>query len=380
MRRKIFIVFDKLPPLDSGGLVEMYARFVSTFSKEYDIKIISVFNFDYNDVPEFQDIDIIKLCNIVIDNRFYHAINHLKKLHFRKFFISIFSAALYFMYAPISRIRMKKLIDNDIVIASAPAGAYFISKNVDFLLDIHSQFEYFWGSNKMGRLQSKIMRKPVVTVFRNQADCKKGNELFTSEYVYNFYDDSNMKHDVALTDRRNICFVGRMHPAKDPLRMVNIVHTIKQKGIDVIVDVYGTGILEDRVKEEVKKLQLQDNIKFKGFVKEKAFYDTYRLLWVTSKAEAKVESFNLVTVEAKAAGVPCVSTCWGPATYEVIEQGVDGYVALNNDDFIEKTIALLNDDELFYHFSKCARHNYETRFSKEQYKEKYEFIFKKYFS
>lgn len=45
-------------------------------------------------------------------------------------------------------------------------------------------------------------------------------------------------------------------------------------------------------------------------------YKDYSLLWITSD----YEGFGLVIIEAKANGVPTISTNWGEGVFEVIEK------------------------------------------------------------
>ena len=42
--KKLYIIFDQLPPITSGGLLQTYINLVDYLKNEYDIKIISVFN------------------------------------------------------------------------------------------------------------------------------------------------------------------------------------------------------------------------------------------------------------------------------------------------------------------------------------------------
>lgn len=375
--RNIYLVFDQLPSIKDGGLIATYIAFTKLYREEYNIKIISVFDFLKNDIDEFKDIEIIKFSNTVLDIRFYKCFSYLKSGDIKSFIFSIYSMFYFFLYIPIARNKIKRVIgENDIVIAVAPAAAIFIHKSIKFILEIHIRFEYFWGKNILGRAQSLLMTKPVLTLFRNKSDANKGSQLFNSDYIYNFYDSEFPEPIYNINDRKNkILFVGRLNEQKDPIRLLECAELLKNKSSSFILDIYGDGPLRKMMESEIKKRQLNDVVSLKGYVDDKLIYKNYSMLWLTSK----VEGFGLVIIEAKALKTPTISYEWGEAVYEVIDNEHDGYVVKNNEELVEKTLELFNDESKLLSLSEHAYTYYLNNFGKDVYKKRYDRILKKYF-
>ena len=69
-------------------------------------------------------------------------------------------------------------------------------------------------------------------------------------------------------------------------------------------------------------------------------------------------------IEAKAKGVPTISTNWGDGVFEVIHDREDGFVENTVEDIVNRTAELMNDKELLINISKNALKNFDE-FSKE---------------
>lgn len=375
--KKLYIVFDQLPLKTSGGLIATYVNLINLLKDEYDIKIISVFNYDKEASNDFNNTEIIALSNVKINNRFYQMFNYLKHLSILKFLFACFSFFYFFLYIPIGRIKIRKLINNDDkVIACAPASAIFIAKAVEFILEIHINFEYFWGNNWLGKFQVMLMSKPKLTLFRNKHDASKGKKLFKASYIYNFFDSSNInKPNFDFQTRRNkIMFMGRLSYQKNPLRLLELASLLKKQKPEFVLDIYGDGPMCTEMKKEIISRNLQDNVHLCGFTTNKSIYNEYSLLWLTSE----FEGFGLVIIEAKANMVPTISVEWGKAVYEVIQNKVDGFIVNDNEEFIKKTIKLLDDEILLKQFSEASLLDFNTRFSKDSFKDKWIHILEDY--
>ena len=73
-------------------------------------------------------------------------------------------------------------------------------KNIDFILEIHIYFKYFYGSNLKGRLQSLFMQKPKLTLYRTKSDMIEAKDAGFKDvgYVYNFFENKNIKPNKKL--------------------------------------------------------------------------------------------------------------------------------------------------------------------------------------
>ena len=85
---------------------------------------------------------------------------------------------------------------------------------------------------------------------------------------------------------------------------------------------------------------------------------------------SKREGFPLTVIEAKANGVPTITTRWGDAVEETITDGVDGFIAKDDIEFIQIIEILINDDALLEYLSKNAYYDFQ-RFNIQNAKDKY---------
>ncbi|MGI6511032.1 MAG: glycosyltransferase [Catenisphaera adipataccumulans] len=357
MKRRIVLVFDILPHPEAGGLSVTYQALIPLLQDRYDFCIISVFNCGYTQNERYPDTPIINLFRHHTDIRYAKIKPLLKQGHLLQVLNILYSIFLYLAAAPAAGRRMKKhLRSDDILIAVSPAAARFIPKARTFILEVHVFYEYFFGKNKLGRIQASLMKKPALTIFRTKADMKKAMPTMNAHYVYNFFDET--KYDSLLqidapTRSHRILFMGRLNTQKNPERMLRCAEALKKRGVAFQLDIYGTGPKEEKMREWIRSHDLTSCVAMKGFTKDKTIYNQYALHWQTSD----FEGLSLSIIEAKAFGVPTISTDWGPGVYEVIHDGQDGYICQSEDQFVQKTAELLNDRERMRAMSYAAKQN-----------------------
>lgn len=373
--RKIYIVFEQIPRKEDGGLVATYVNFVNEFRDEFHITFVSIFKSPETNIEEFKDISVITIINKTINNRFYKLFSYIRERKFLAFLHALESAILFFGLIPYVRSKTKKLFSKkDIIIAPAPASAMFISSKTKFILEIHINFEYFWGNNLIGRLQTVLMAKPTITVFRNSVDAKKGSQKFPSTYIYNCFDDNVVKQvDLQMRKKHSAIFVGRLAEQKQPFKLLDFSEQLKKIIPDFTLDIYGEGPLGRQLKNQIMSRGLQNTVFMKGFTTDKSVYREYDVAWLTSS----FEGFGLVIIEAMANCVPTISTEWGEAVWEIIENEKTGVVAKTDEAFIEASVRLLEDTEYRNQLAANARMDYEKRFSPERHKASWEKLFQK---
>lgn len=192
--KNIYIVFDKLHSNEAGGLVSAYASLIQLLKEEYTIKVVSIINSNITRHEMFSECEIINVSKHDFFPRMEVISDSIKHFKLFSFIKELFKLICYFCYIPFARTKMKKMfIPCDIIIVSSPAAGMFMSSKNRFILEIHSKFEYFWGNNKLGTLQRKLMTKPELAIFRTKADAIKAKNLLSSTYIYNFFDDSCLK-------------------------------------------------------------------------------------------------------------------------------------------------------------------------------------------
>lgn len=358
----VYLVFDVLPKKQDGGLVQTYRNFVNEFSNEVRIVVVSVFSPGKNDIEEFEALERLCLSSVSIDNRFYRLFSYLAHGELRRFAKALFSAFYYFLYIPFGRIKTRKLMRGAKVIASAPAAGMFISKHVRYILEIHTSFNYFWQGSVLGRLQPKLMTKPVLTLFRTKADQKKGEKLFRSGYIYNACsapDCISVDRAPDVKPRSRALYVGRLVDSKNPEMLIECAERVRRQLPGFTLDIYGVGEKSQDIERLITQKNLASTVRLMGYVDDKSVYSKYDVLWVTSR----YEGFGLVIIEAMACGTPCITTNWGDAVSEIVEDGASGYIASSAKEFSDKTVSLLNDNERWLSFSSRSRAKYRESFT-----------------
>ncbi len=369
MKKNLYIVMEEIHSLKLGGLIATYVSLVPIWKKYYHVKIISVFS-SLNPDHLFSDCEILSLTNKKIDFNFPRMFQELKHFHLFRFLKLFWDMCFYFCSIPILRMRMKKVITpKDLVLATCPVAATFLPKGYPFLLEIHIYYEYFFGHHLLGNLQTKMMQKPSLTLFRTKADSEKAKPHMNASYVYNFFDNAQIV-PVKKVVKNKICYVGRLSEQKNPLRLLTLARLLKEKYPDFLLDIYGTGPYEEEMKEKIREYGLERHVFMKGFTKDKTIYQHYSLLWMTSV----FEGLSLVMIEAKANGIPIITTPCGDGVYEVVHDGVDGFILDDDEAYVEKTIELLSDTVKLQKFSQNSYRDFH-RFSKLQAEENWVQIF-----
>lgn len=370
----IYIIFDKTPKVEDGGLVATYARFVEEFKKDYNIVLLSVFNNGVNNIKEFDSLTKINLSNFNIDNRFYKAFTYLRNGKPLLFLKALFSALFFFLYIPIAKHKTKKILQGQIVIASCPAAAIFLSRSLKYILEIHINFEYFWGNNLLGKLQGMLIPSPYLVLFRNKTDAAKGASRFNADYIYNGFDDSLIQTpDLNRAHNHSAVFVGRLEPQKNPFMLLECAKQVHKQINDFHLDIYGTGSLLEALKSQIETNNMTDYVHLKGFTNDKSVYSQYEQTWLTSK----FEGFGLVLAESMANATPVVTTQWGDAVFEIVKDKETGFIATDINNFSEKAVQLFLNNTLQEKMRKNAHEDFTNRFSMKRNKERWQYILRK---
>ena len=327
--KKLYIVFDQIPCKVSGGLIATYLNLVKLLNQDYEIHIVSIFDANNENKDLFKEYPIHVINNNLIDMRFYKIFFYLlKEKNIKKFIHGIKSLFLYFLAIPTIKKKISKMIcDDDRIIVSSPSAAIFMPKHLKFILEIHTKYEYFFGNNKLGKLQS----------------------IKDYEHVKNKF-----------------LFVGRLSAEKNLSKLLNVAAILKEKKQNFIIDIYGTGTMEKRLKEEIHHLQIEDCVSLKGFTSDKHIYFNYAAFLLTSN----IEGFPLTVIEAKANATPTITTAWGEAVYETVKDGYDGYIIDDANEIAEKLILLMNNQGLLKELSENAFKEFD-KFSREESRKKW---------
>lgn len=151
----------------------------------------------------------------------------------------------------------------------------------------------------------------------------------------------------------SILFIGRLdNETKGLDLLLESLKILKKRNLNFMVDIVGEGPYYGKLKEEIIRNNLIDNVHLHGFTKDvQDFYLKNSLLVVPSR----VEGFGLVVTEAMEAGLPVISyETEGPT--EIIDNGIDGFLIKKYDyeEFANKIEKLLSDEHLRVEMGKAA--------------------------
>jgi glycosyltransferase involved in cell wall biosynthesis len=149
-----------------------------------------------------------------------------------------------------------------------------------------------------------------------------------------------------LIEHPSILYVGRLSKVKGIDVLLNAIPIIRKKIPNLRIYIAGSGPEGDNLKKRVKELNIEENVKFLGFISEDEKYAYYKSADVCVFPSV-YEPFGIVLLEAMACGKPIVASNVGGIPF-VVEDEKTGllFESGNVEDFAEKLITLLKDKEL----------------------------------
>ena len=162
------------------------------------------------------------------------------------------------------------------------------------------------------------------------------------------------KIDIVLAkDKVNLCYVGRLIPSKDPLRLLESLLDLKCKDItNWHLYILGIGELEGKIKEFIKSNKIEQYVTMLGYQQNPYKFVSKMDLYVCS---SHAEGYSTSTTEAILLHTPVFTTDCG-GMKEILDYGKYGYIVEDNDkDFIEGLERIItNNDLLQYYYEKAV--------------------------
>lgn len=145
--------------------------------------------------------------------------------------------------------------------------------------------------------------------------------------VYNPVSEDLLKKVAGLESpvktSREIVFIGRIDPQKNPSHLVKAFAKVHEKHSDVVLRMVGAGNLDDQIHELVKELKLEEYVVFDGIRKDmENVYTNADIVALSSDYEGMPNCL----IEAIGTGVPIVSYDCPLGPSEIIVNDVNGYL------------------------------------------------------
>ncbi|MFX1314035.1 MAG: glycosyltransferase [Promethearchaeota archaeon] len=175
-----------------------------------------------------------------------------------------------------------------------------------------------------------------------------------SDLFYTDMKENGIRDKYNLDSNKIMLYASRLSPEKHQLNIIKTFKKIHREIPDshlVLVGSDGPSTLH--IQKLIKKKQYRDFVSYLGrvpFIDLLKLYNTADLSCLWSWVEAE----GLVLLESMAQGTPCVgaNSC---GISDVIKHGKTGYLANNLNEFKERTVTLLKNDDLRIEMSKNAK-------------------------
>jgi glycosyltransferase involved in cell wall biosynthesis len=164
---------------------------------------------------------------------------------------------------------------------------------------------------------------------------------------------------------QRILHIGRIAHEKNVHVVLNAFAIIQKEINNIQLDIIGSGPALAELIDYSRKLNLTDNVHFKGYIPRihlPAIYPEYDLFMTASTMETQ----GLVALEAIASGLPCVGVK-AYALPELIQEGINGHCAepFNEAQMARFALAILKNKEKFLAYSRAGikiAGNHDLRF------------------
>lgn len=247
-------------------------------------------------------------------------------------------------------------------------------------LNMAGKLRYFYF-NSIQKFFYKFALKNVDIFIAPSAFIQKMAEADVSPIIHlpNFIELQRF-HEVR--NNYNLLFVGRLEKIKGGEFLIQAIPFIIKAFPQTTLTIIGDGGNKSDLCHLTKKLQLEKQVQFRGWVEHKELDTYYEKASIVIIPSIGPENFPTVCNEAMSAGRPVIGTNLGGIP-EIIDDGVNGYLVEpeNPEQIAEKVIKLFSEENLLKDLGRNARKKAEE-FSIRKYMDNlekiYEEVIKKY--
>lgn len=173
------------------------------------------------------------------------------------------------------------------------------------------------------------------------------------------YKPTDEIHPAVSDEKLTLLFVGRLSPINRPSLALQSLAKLQRTNIDIELLIAGAGRLENKLKQQMRELQVADQVQFLGYVNRDlpVLYSSADLTLFTPR----YTGFGLVFLESMATGTPVVGVPEGGFP-DIVEDEVSGYICQpNRHAFADRIETLAGDPKRLASMSQAAREAVEGR-------------------
>lgn len=214
--------------------------------------------------------------------------------------------------------------------------------NEDTYPSLELSYEHpLWGKTKLSRVYSRVKR--VVAVSKSTyANLHNAFDIPSPPLVYiPNWATGNSDNSVLSKPRTiDILYGGRIDPQKQPHLLLKTIELLLADSPDLVIRLYGDGLLTNAVDRHIKHLQRNYNIQRANPIGDfTAVLQNAKILLFTSL----YEGLPFVALEAMVEGA-VVAGLDVPGVRDVVTDGKTGILATSTEQLARKIVTVLNDN------------------------------------
>ena len=190
---------------------------------------------------------------------------------------------------------------------------------------------------------------------------KNNTSILHNAIDHNLFDNVN----VEKFEKPTICYVGRIKNYKNINIIIDAISILKKDIPNIKLFIGGKGDNLDNLKEQVKRLSLENNVEFTGFLSEEEKAELLGKSWLFVTMAEK-EGWGITVIEANAVKTPAIGSDV-PGLRDSIKNGETGYlVPLGNATALVEKIGMLISDKSELERISSNAYNWSQKFSWEK--------------
>lgn len=189
----------------------------------------------------------------------------------------------------------------------------------------------------------------------------KCNRLFKKKCVVNYNPIQDRWSDDIERDYSKLSIVsaGRLTKQKNFSLAIKSVALARAENPNISLTIYGDGELKEKLNSEIAKLNASSYIKILPYSENISEIFKRNNMFISS---SKYEGFPNSLLEGMMSGLVCLSTPCPTGPSEIIQNGENGFLCKNANEFSKTIIMLSKNPELCAKISKNSRKSAKNRF------------------
>lgn len=336
-----------LPSLASGGAERVMSYIAQNLNpQKYNVTLV-VFGFEKDKAFEVNNIDIVYLNKPRVATGLIDCIFLFKRLK-PKIVISVLNLNAYMGFISLLFPKCKfigRIVNITSVLKDHP------EENNKYFPSFINKF----GNRRLDYIicQSQDMYSDVI----KHSNLEKSKLVIINNPITKSFKIKKNISNQAINRTYKFITVGSLERRKGHIRILKVLS--KLKGVDFQYTIIGNGSQKANIFSKIKELNLGDNITHISFTDNVAEYLSKNDLFLQGSF---VEGFPNALIETCAVGTPAVVFDAPGGINEIIQNGINGFVASSEEDFknqIHKAIAKEWDTQII-HNSVFEKYNSKT--------------------